>query len=85
MRYHLFKVSKSRNLIIADSQARELDIANFNVLSLPGARVRHVLQFRSQKGDYDIVVLFIGGNDLFCGNIHSHNSSGRSSSRRFRI
>ena len=71
MRYHLFKVSKSRNLIIADSQARELDIANFNVLSLPGARVRHVYNFVPKKGDYDIVVLFIGGNDLFCGNIPS--------------
>ena len=75
MRYHVFKVSKSSILIIADGQAGELDIAKFKVSSLPGARVRHVYYFVLKKGDYDIVVLFMGGNDLFCGNILSTNSA----------
>ena len=75
MRYHLFKSSKSRNLLIADSQVKELDIANFNVLSLPGACVRHVYNFIPKKDRYNTVVLFIGGNDLFCNNAPSTKSA----------
>ena len=71
MRYHLFKVSSTRNLIIADSQAKGLETANFNILSLPGAKVRHVYNFIPKKDHYDIIVLFIGGNDLFCGKLES--------------
>ena len=74
MRYHLFKSSRSRNLLIADSQGKELDIANFNVLSLPGACVRHVYNFIPKNDSYDTVVLFIGGNDLFCNNLPSTKS-----------
>ena len=65
MRYHLFKVSRTRNLIISDSQGKGLNIANFNILSLPGAKVEHVYKFIPKKDFYDIIVLFIGGNDLF--------------------
>ena len=42
MRYHLFKTSRTKNLLIGDSQAKKLNIANFNVISLPGAQVNHV-------------------------------------------
>ena len=65
MRYHLFKVSKTRNLLISDSQGNGLDIANFNVLSLPGAKIEHVYNFIPKRNLYDIIVLFIGGNNLF--------------------
>ena len=75
MRYNLFKSSKSRNLLIADSQGKDLDIANFNVLSLPGVCVRHVYNFIPKKDSYDTVVLFIGGNDLFCENAPSKKSA----------
>ena len=37
MRYNLFKVSKTRHLLISESQRKGLDIANFNIFSLPGA------------------------------------------------
>ena len=57
MRYHLFKVSKTRNLLISDSQGKGLDIANFNVLSLPGAKIEHVYNFIPKKNLYDIIVL----------------------------
>ena len=56
---------------IADSQGKELDIANFTVLSLPGTCVRHVYHFIPKKDSYDTVVLFIGGYDLFCNNVPS--------------
>ena len=65
MRYHLFKVSKTRNLLISDSQGKGLDIANFNVFSLPGAKIEHVYTFIPKRNVYDIIVLFIGGNNLF--------------------
>ena len=65
MRYHLFKVSKTRNLLISDSQGKGLDIANFNVLSLPGAKTDFVYTFNPRKDLYDIIVLFIGGNKVF--------------------
>ena len=65
MRYHQFKVSKTRNLLISDSQGKGLDIADFNVLSLPGAKTEHAYNFIPKKDLYDIIVLFTGGNNLF--------------------
>ena len=65
MRYHLFEVSKTRNLLISDSKGKGLDIAKFNVLSLPGAKIELVYNFIPKKDLYDIIVLFIGGNNLF--------------------
>lgn len=73
MRYHIFKRSPTRNLIIADSQARHLNAPNFNILSLPGGHIKHAYSFLPPAGAYDIIVLFIGGNDLFSG----HSPSGR--------
>ena len=42
MRYLLFITSRIKNLLIGDSQAKKLNIANFTILSLPGAQVKHV-------------------------------------------
>ena len=67
MRYHTFKSSRTRNLIIADSQCRNLIFPNFNILSLPGARISHAYKFLPAKGRYNLITLFIGGNDLFDG------------------
>ena len=75
MRYQLFKTSRTRNLLIGDSQAKKLNIANFNILSLPGAQVKHVFKFLPKKDIYDTIVLFIGGNDLFSGKAQSNISA----------
>ena len=75
MRYHLFKTSRTRNLLIGDSQAKKLNIANFNIVWLPGAQVKHVYKFLPQKDIYDTIVLFIGGNDLFSGKAQSNISA----------
>ena len=64
MRYHLFNSSPTRNLIITDSQRRTVTFANFNILVLPGARIGDMRPFLSAKSRYDLIVLFIGGNDL---------------------
>ena len=64
MRYHLFKTSPTRNLIITDSQGRNLTFPNFNILVLPGARVGDVRPFLPAKGRFNLIVFFIGGNDL---------------------
>ena len=62
-------------MLIAYSQGKELDIANFNVLSLLGACVRHVYNFIPKKKSNDNVVLFNGVNDLFCKNVPSTKSA----------
>ena len=67
MRYHLFKTSPQKALLIADSQAGYLTFGNINILSLPGATVSNVYQFVPPQGKYEIIVLFDGGNDLYIG------------------
>ena len=71
----MFKTSRTRNLLIVDSQAGKLKIANFNILSLRGAQVKHVFQFLPKKYIHDTFVLFIGGNDLFSGKAQSNISA----------
>ena len=71
----MFKTSRTRNLLIGDSQAKKLNIANFNLLSLPGAQLKHVYKFLPKKDIYDTIVLFIGGNDLFSGKAQSNISA----------
>ena len=65
MRYHTFKSSTTKNLLISDSQAKNLFFSNFNILSIPGGRIKDVWLFLPSPGEYEIIVLFIGGNDLF--------------------
>ena len=64
-RYHVYRTSSTKTLLIADSQARKLEAGNLNILSLPGACVRHVYNFISPKDIFDIIILFVGGNDLY--------------------
>ena len=66
-RYHIFKTSSSKKLLIADSQARHLEFPNTNILSLPGARIAAVRGFLPPKDKYKTIVLLIGGNDAFDG------------------
>ena len=75
MRYHLFKTPRTRNLSIGDSQAKKLNKANFNILSLPGAQVKHVYKFLPKKDVCDTIVLFIGGNHLFSDKAQSNISA----------
>ena len=75
MRYHSFETSRTRILLIGDSQAKRLNIAKFNIISLPGAQVKHVYKVLPRKDIYDIIVLFIGGNDLFSGKAQSNISA----------
>ena len=64
-RYHVYRTSSTKTLLIADSQARNLKAGNLNILSLPGACVRHVYNFIPPKDIFDIIILFVGGNDLY--------------------
>ena len=65
MRYHLSKSSPTRNLIFTNSKGRNLTFPNINILVvLPGAQNGDVRPFLPAKGRYDLIVLFIGGNDL---------------------
>ena len=68
MRYHLFKTWPTRYLIITDSQGRNLTFSNFNILVLPGAQVEDVRPFLPTKRWYDLIALFVRGNDLQTGN-----------------
>lgn len=71
MRFHTFKASSSKYLLIADSQGRNLTFPNFNILSIPGAKIRDARTFLPPRDRYDIIVLFVGGNDLFQGKFPS--------------
>ena len=75
MRYHFFKTSRTRNLVIGESQAKKLNVAIFNILSLPGTQVKHVYKFLPKKDICDTIDLFIGGNDLFSGKAQSNISA----------
>ena len=71
MRFHLFKTSPTRNLTFTYSQGRNLTFHNFNIPVLPGAQVEDVRPFLPAKGRYDLIVVFVGGNDLPTGNIRT--------------
>ena len=66
-RFHILRTSSSKNLLLADSQTKHIDFPNFNILSIPGARIAHAQQFIPRKDKYDIIVIFLGGNDLYDG------------------
>ena len=73
MRFHIFKDSPIRSLLIADSQARRLEYSNINILSLPGAQIHNLYRFVPGKGQYDKIkiVIFAGGNYLHNGYLPS--------------
>ena len=59
-RYHVYRISSTKALLIADSQARNLEAGNMNILSLPGACVRHVYNC-IPKGHFSISSFFLSG------------------------
>ena len=63
-RFHILKEAPTKYPLQADSQARFLEAGNFNILSLPGANIRHLYDYIPPAGR---IILFIGGNDLFDG------------------
>ena len=71
MRFHICQTSKTRNLLIGDSQIKSLVFPNFCIISIPGGRVCHVRNFIPQQGEFDTITLFIGANDLFNGELPS--------------
>ena len=74
MRYHQFRSSSNKYLLIADSRIRKLGFPNVNILTLPGVQVIHVDRFIPSKGKYELTALFIGGNDLYDGYLPSRSS-----------
>ena len=66
-RFHIFKEAPTKYLFLADSQAGFLEAGNRNILSLPGASIRHLYDYNPPAGRFEIIILFIGGNDLFDG------------------
>ena len=71
MRFHIFKDSPIRSILIADSQARRLEFSIINILLLPGAQIQDLYRFVPAKGQYDKIVIFAGGNDLYNGYLPS--------------
>ena len=74
MRYHVYKTSQNRHLLLGDSQVKRLDFSNINILSLPGAGCHQAYAFKPPEGKYDTISLFIGGNDLYNGYVPSKKS-----------
>ena len=64
-RFHTLRTSSSKYLLLADSQDRNIEFPNFNILSIPGSRIAQVQQFLPIKDKFNIIVVFIGGNDLY--------------------
>ena len=54
-----------KTLLIADSQARNLEAGNMNILSLLGACVRQGYIFIPPKHIFNIIILLVGENDLY--------------------
>ena len=54
MRYHLFKTSPTRNLIITVSYERNLTIPIFNILVLRGAQAEDVRPFLPAKSQRSV-------------------------------
>ena len=65
--FHIFKEAPTKYLFLADSQASFLEAGNLNILSFPGASIRHLCDHIPPPGRFEIIILFIGGNDLFDG------------------
>ena len=67
MRMNSFRTSCIKNLLIGDSQVRNLIFPNFTIISIPGGQVHHASSVLPSPGDFDLITLFIGANNLFDG------------------
>ena len=65
MRFHTLKPSTAANILTADSQTSKLSFSNFKILRLTAGKTCHIINFLSTKGQFKVVVLFIGANCLF--------------------
>ena len=63
MRFHIFKDIFTSIY----SQAKRLDFSNINILYWPGAQIRDLYRFVPAKDQYNKIVTFAGGNDLYNG------------------
>ena len=66
-RYHIYRPAETKFLLIAYSQARKLVADNLNILSLPYGIISDAYNFFPNDQQYELIVLLIGGNDLFSG------------------
>ena len=71
-RYHIYKPEETKFLLIAESQARELVAGNLSILSLPGGSISDAYNFIHNEQQYEIIILFIGGNELISGCVPSY-------------
>ena len=65
MRYHTFKSSTMEKFLFSDPQAKNLLSPNFNFFIKSWGRTKDVWLFLQSPGEYELIVLFIGGNHLF--------------------
>ena len=65
MRFHTLKPSTAANILTADSLTSKLSFPNFKILTLTAGKTCHIINFLSTKGQFKVVVLFIGANCLF--------------------
>lgn len=65
MKRHQFRSSITDYLLIADSQTTDLDFPHTNILSISGGTINDIYYFAPQKGQFKVIILFVGGNDLF--------------------
>ena len=66
-KFHIWKTLLTKSVLISDSQARHINAGNLNILSLPGAGIRHICDFRSPKDGFELIILFVGGIDVYDG------------------
>ena len=65
MRFHSSRTSSTKNLLIGESQFRNLIFPNFTIVSIPGGQVHHAYSVLPSPGEVDLITLFIGANSLF--------------------
>ena len=73
----LIVIKFSQRLLLADSQARDLHCGNLNVLSVPGGRILDAYKFVLEIGKYELIAIFIEGNNIFDQELPSTVSPGK--------
>ena len=66
-KFHVFNRAPTSYLILAESRARFSRADNLKTLSLPVASFRDAYDFIPPEGRFEVIILFIRGNDLFVG------------------
>ena len=71
-RYHIYKPTETKFLLIAEYQARELLADSRNILSHPVGSISDAYNFIDNDKQYQLIILFIGDNDLLSGSVPSY-------------